>query len=117
MKSMLYSLMLSCALAAALMGHAAGERHGQQDRIKSTTAKLGLTAEQQSQSTAIFSDAQATESALRASLKTAHQALNDAVKSNDTVGIEQRSSTLGNLTAQLTLAQSKARSAVRATGQ
>src|ERR1035438_4820242 len=91
---MLYSLMLSCALAAALMGHAAGERHGQQDRIKSTTAKLGLTAEQQSQSTAIFSNAQATEAALRASLKT----LNDAVKSNNTVGIEQRSSTLGNLT-------------------
>ena len=48
---------------------------------------------------------------MRASLKTAHLALNDAVKSNNTVGIEQLSTTMGNLRAQLTLAQSKARAA------
>jgi Spy/CpxP family protein refolding chaperone len=75
------------------------------------TAQLGLTAEQQSQATTIFSNAQATKSTLRASLKTAHQGLNDAVKSNNTVGIEQHAATIGNLTAQLTLAQSKARAA------
>ncbi|MGA3077068.1 MAG: Spy/CpxP family protein refolding chaperone [Bryobacteraceae bacterium] len=111
MKNALYSLLLSSAVAAALMGQTAGGPHGPQDRVKSMTAKLGLTAEQQSQATSIFSNAQATESSLRASLKTAHQALNDAVKSNNTVGIEQLSTTLGSLTGQLTLAQSKARAA------
>jgi Spy/CpxP family protein refolding chaperone len=89
----------------------AGGRHSPQDRVKSMTAKLGLTAEQQSQATTIFSNAQATESTLRASMKTAHQGLNDAVRSNNTVGIEQLAATIGNLTAQLTLAQSKARAA------
>src|ERR1022692_2707646 len=83
----------------------AGGRHSPQDRVKSMTAKLGLTAEQQSQATTIFSNAQATESTLRASMKTAHQGLNDAVRSNNTVGIEQLAATIGNLTAQLTLAQ------------
>jgi len=103
---------LSSALAAALMGQTAGGPHSPQDRVKSMTAKLGLTREQQSQATTIFSNAQATGSILRASLRTAHQALNDAVKSNNTVSIEQLSTTMGNLTAQLTLAQSKARAAL-----
>ena len=110
MKKTLSTLLLSCALAAALMAQAGG-RHSPQDRVKSMTAKLGLTAEQQSQATTIFSNAQATESTLRASMKTAHQGLNDAVRSNNTVGIEQLAATIGNLTAQLTLAQSKARAA------
>jgi len=82
-----------------------------QNRVMALTAKLGLTAEQQSQATTIFSNARATESTLRASMKIARQGLNDAVDSNNTVGIEELSATIGNLTAQLTQAQSKARAA------
>jgi Spy/CpxP family protein refolding chaperone len=94
------------------MAQAADGPHSAQDRVKSMTAKLGLTVEQQAQATTIFSNAQTTESTLRASMKTAHQGLHDAVKSNNTVSIEQLSTTIGNLTAQLTLAQSKARAAL-----
>ena len=75
------------------------------------TEKLGLSAEQQSQATAILGNARTSESALRGSLKSARQALNDAVKSNNPVAIEQLSATMGSLTAQLTLAQAKARAA------
>lgn len=107
-KSALFSLVLASALAAALMGQTAD---GPRDRVRSMTQKLGLSAEQQSQATAIFGNARASESALRGSLKSAHQALNDAVKSNNPVEIEQLSATMGNLTAQLTLAQAKARAA------
>ena len=93
------------------MAQTVGGPRSPQDYVKSMTAKLGLTAEQASQATTIFSTAQAAESTARAGMKTAHQALNDAVKSNNTVSIEQLSTTIGNLTAQLTLAQSKARAA------
>jgi Spy/CpxP family protein refolding chaperone len=93
------------------MAQAAGGPARPQDFVKSMTAKLGLSAEQQAQATTIFSNARASESTVRASLKTAHQGLNDAVRSNNIVGIEQLAATIGNLTAQLTLAQSKARAA------
>jgi Spy/CpxP family protein refolding chaperone len=111
-KKTLTVFLLSSALAAALMAQAAGlSPRSPQNRVKFMTAQLGLTAEQQSQATAIFTNAQTSESTLRASLKIAHQGLNDAVKSNNTVGIEQLSATVGNLAAQLALAQSKARAA------
>jgi len=93
------------------MAQAVGSPHNPQDRVKSMTAQLGLTAEQQSQATAIFNTARAAESTLRASMKTARQGLNDAVRSNNSVSIEQLAATIGNLTAQLILAQSKARAA------
>jgi Spy/CpxP family protein refolding chaperone len=110
-KKTLFTLLLSCVQSAALMAQTVGGPRSPQDYVKSMTAKLGLTAEQASQATTIFSTAQAAESTARAGMKTAHQALNDAVKSNNTVSIEQLSTTIGNLTAQLTLAQSKARAA------
>ena len=93
------------------MAQTVGGEARPQNRVKFMTAQLGLTADQQSQATTIFGNAQAAESPLRASLKTAHQGLNDAVRSNNPVGIEQLAATIGSLTAQLTLAQSKARAA------
>jgi Spy/CpxP family protein refolding chaperone len=48
---------------------------------------------------------------VRDSLKTAHQSLTDAVKSNNSAGIDQASSTIGSLTAQMTAADSKAEAA------
>lgn len=110
MKKTLSALLLSCALAAALMAQAVGGPPGPRNRVKFMPAQLGLTVEQQSQATAIFSTARATESTLRASMIAAHQGLNDAVGSNNTVGIEQLAATIGNLTAG-TLSQWKAKAA------
>jgi len=90
------------------MAQSPGRSH---NYVKRMAAKLGLSTEQESQAATIFSGTHAAESALRANLKAAHQGLNDAVKSNNTVGIEQLSATIGNLTAQLTLAHSKNRAA------
>jgi len=103
---------LSSALASSLMAQGPGPGpRGPGNRLKFPTAQLGLTAEQQSQAATIFSNAHASESTLRASMKTAHQGLNDAVKSNNTIGIEQLSTTIGNLAGELTLAQAKTRAA------
>ena len=111
MKKTLSTLLLSCALAAALMAQSVGGPPDSPHQLTFLTAKLGLTAEQQSQAAPIFSNARAAESPLRASMRTARQALKDAVRSNNIVGIEQSAATVGSLTAQLTLAQSKARAA------
>jgi len=83
-----------------------------QDRLKAIAAQLDLTAEQQSQATAIFANAQASESAARAGLKTEQEGLNDAVKSNNSVAIEQHSSAIAALRGQLTLSHSKTRAAL-----
>jgi Spy/CpxP family protein refolding chaperone len=112
MKKALTALLLSSAMGTALMAQdAAAIPRGPQNHVAFMTEKLGLTVPQQSQATAIFANQRATESTLRASMKTARQSLNDAVRSNNTVSIEQLSTAIGNLTAQLTLAQSKARAA------
>jgi hypothetical protein len=79
----LFTLLLSCALATALVAQSPGRAH---DYVKSMTAKLGLTAERQTQAATIFGNAHSTESTLRARLRTAHQ-----------VGIQQLSATVGNL--------------------
>src|SRR5262249_46220353 len=84
---------------------------GPRNHLKFMTARLGLTPEQQTQAAAIFADAEAGESSAHTGLKTARQALQDAIKSNNTVGIEQLSASIGNLTAQLTAAQYKPRAA------
>jgi Spy/CpxP family protein refolding chaperone len=107
--SLLLPMVLSCA--PALMAQTATAPQRPHDFVKTMTAKLGLTAEQQTQATTIFANARAGESTVRASLKTAHQGLGDAIKSNNTVSIEQISTTIGTLTAQLTMAQSKAHAA------
>jgi Spy/CpxP family protein refolding chaperone len=108
MKKTLSAVLLFSVFATALMAQSAGRPH---NYVAAITAKLGLDAEQQTQATAIFGAAHATESGLRASMKTAHQGLSDAVKSNNAAGIEQLSTAIGSLTAQLTLAQAKARAA------
>ena len=110
-KSVIYTVLLSSALGAALMGQTAEGPRGPWHRVQMLTQKQSLTAEQQSQAKAIFASARSSESALRASLKTSHQALNDAVKSNNPASIEQLAASMGNLTAQLTVAEAKARAA------
>jgi|SRR6185369_8340704 Spy/CpxP family protein refolding chaperone len=82
-----------------------------QRRVGFLTKELTLTAAQQQQATTIFTNAATANMSVRDSLKTAHQSLTDAVKSNNSAGIDQASSTIGSLTAQMTAADSKAEAA------
>lgn len=97
-------------LANALLAQTStGLAENVQSRVKLMTTRLGLSAEQQSQATTIFTNAATSEVPIHDAIKTARQGLNDAIRSNNTVSIEQLSTTIGNLTAQLTLSQAKAR--------
>jgi len=107
----LATLLLSFALAATLSAQPPTGPHGPRNYVQWMSAKLNLTADQQSQATTIFNNERSAEAPIHASLKSAHQALIDAEKSNNTVSIEQLSNTIGTLTAQLTVTHSKARAA------
>jgi Spy/CpxP family protein refolding chaperone len=111
MQKALAILLLPLALTVALMAQGAGGANALQNYVKSMTAQLGLSSEQQAQAATIFSDAAAAEAPLRTTMATARQSLENAVKSNDTGSLEQFCTAIGNLTAQLTLAQSKAKAA------
>ena len=111
MQKALAILLLPLALTVALMAQGAGGANALQNYVKSMTAQLGLSSEQQAQAATIFSDAAAAEAPLRTTMATARQSFENAVKSNDTGSLEQFCTAIGNLTAQLTLAQSKAKAA------
>jgi Spy/CpxP family protein refolding chaperone len=84
-----------------------------QRRVAFLTERLSLTSAQQTQVTAILNaggDANATAS--RASMKAAHDTLNTAVQANDSAAMEQAATTIGNLTAQSTLARAKSDAAI-----
>jgi protein CpxP len=99
-------------LAGGVMAQGAPAKPRVQHRVKFMAERLSLSAEQQSQATAIYTSAAGAESSLHASLRTAEQNLNDAVKSNNAVSMEQLASTVGTLTSQLTLARAKTQAAL-----
>jgi Spy/CpxP family protein refolding chaperone len=68
--------------------------------LSTLTAVLSLTATQQQQAAAIFTDAATTHASIRSNLKAARKALSEAVDNNDTGGISQASTTLGTVTSQ-----------------
>jgi Spy/CpxP family protein refolding chaperone len=107
----LNAFLLSAAVAGWLAwaqpsGRMGGNRV--QHRINFLTTLLTLTSAQQQQATTIFTSAAANETTLRSNLKTAHDSLTTAIHNNDSAGLEQAATTIGNLTAQTTLAQAKA---------
>jgi Spy/CpxP family protein refolding chaperone len=79
-----------------------------QHRVSFLTDKLGLSPSQQEQATSIFTTEMSAAKSLHDQMKTAHQSLQSAVKTNDSAGIEQDSGTIGNLTAQMISARAKA---------
>ncbi len=84
-----------------------------QRRVAFLADRLSLTSAQQTQVTAILNagtDANATTS--RASMKAAHDTLNTAIQANDSAAMEQAATTIGNLTAQSTLARAKTDAAI-----
>ncbi|HXZ79738.1 MAG TPA: Spy/CpxP family protein refolding chaperone [Terriglobales bacterium] len=115
MKKTISVLLFTCLLTASLLfaqnptppDPATRVQH----HVSFLTTALSLTPAQQSQATTIFTSDANNQSALHDSLKTAHQNLDTAIKNNDSAGIEQASTTIGNLTAQLTSAHAKAQAA------
>ena len=71
-----------------------------QHEVARYTTLLSLTAAQQDQATAIFTDEATTEQSLRANERTAHQALEAAVTGEDTAAIQQQATALGTLQGQ-----------------
>lgn len=80
-------------------------------RVNQLTTLLTLTPAQQQQATTIFTTSATASQASRSAMLTARQSLNTAIKNNDTGGIEQAATTIGNLTAQMTSSDSKAQAA------
>ncbi len=79
-----------------------------QHRVSYLTTVLSLSKPQQQQATTIFTNAANDGSTMHDSLRSAHESLAAAVKSNDNVAIEQAATTIGNIIAQLTAARAKA---------
>src|SRR5258706_9066741 len=77
-------------------------------RIGRLTTLLGLTDAQQQQATKIFTDATTKASTIVTSLRSARTDLKTAIQQNNLNGINQVSTTIGNLTAQLTAAEALA---------
>ncbi len=82
-----------------------------QRRIAHLTTLLTLTNAQQQQATNIFTNSATANAAVQTNLQAAHAAIADAVKKNDTAGIDRAATTIGNLTAQLTSTEAKANAA------
>lgn len=112
----LATLLLSALLATSLVaqtsppGPPSPADHAQR-QVKFLTTMLSLTAAQQQQATTIFTDAATAGAALHQSMRDAHQALDAAVKSNNTTAIDQAAASIGQLTTQLTSLQAKAHAA------
>lgn len=79
-----------------------------QHRVARLTALLNLTADQASQATTIFTNAQNALAPFQTSLSQARQALPAAVKSNAAATIDQLATQIGSATAQITAIQNKA---------
>jgi Spy/CpxP family protein refolding chaperone len=71
-------------------------------RVAHYTTLLSLSAAQEEEATTLFTAEAASEATLRASERTEHEALDSAVKSDDSSAIQQAASTLGQLNGQLT---------------
>jgi Spy/CpxP family protein refolding chaperone len=116
MKKTIAKILLTSAFAATL-ALAQGPHNAPdpatfaQHRVERLTTLLSLTSAQQQQATTIFTNAATARSAAHANLKTAHQNLKDAVKSNNTATIDQAANAIGALTTQTTSIYAKAQAA------
>jgi Spy/CpxP family protein refolding chaperone len=82
-----------------------------QHHINFLTKQLSLSPQQQQQATTIFSEVSNNAKATHDQMRTAHDSLKAAIQKNDTAGIQQAANTIGNLTAQMTVAHAKAQAA------
>lgn len=119
MKKTIATFLLAAAFAATLVfaqapGNPANPPNPGamvQHRIARLTALLNLTPDQQQQATTIFTNAATSSRDLRMNMRTARQTMHTAVQNNDTNTINQSSTAIGNLTAQLTQTRATAQAA------
>jgi Spy/CpxP family protein refolding chaperone len=111
-RSSVIILAFAASYAFAQMGPPPGDpaRHAQH-HLAFLTKQLELTPAQQQQATAIFTNAAAAQTAIHNNLKTAHDGLNSAIKTNDAAAIDQAAATIGNLTAQMLSTHAKTQAA------
>jgi Spy/CpxP family protein refolding chaperone len=83
-----------------------------QKRVAKMTALLSLTPAQQTQATAILTNALQSRAGERGSLKQAREQMRTAIQSNDSATIEQVSNTIGNIAAQNAAARAKTAAAI-----
>jgi Spy/CpxP family protein refolding chaperone len=76
--------------------------------VKKLTTLLNLTSAQQQQATTIYTNAATSERSLHANGKQSHQAMQAAVKSNDTATIDQLSNSMAQSIAQSMSTRAKA---------
>jgi periplasmic protein CpxP/Spy len=98
--------------AAGIFAQGPGGGNGAQRRVAFLTERLSLTPAQQTQVTAILNSGEASGASTRDTMKAAHDSLNTAVQSGDAAAMEQAATTIGNLTAQSTLARAKTDAAI-----
>jgi hypothetical protein len=79
--------------------------------LNSLNVLLALNTAQRQQAAAIFTAAVTVQAGIRSNMKAARQGLTTAIKNNDSAGISQGATALGNLTAQLTAAGANANAA------
>jgi Spy/CpxP family protein refolding chaperone len=82
-----------------------------QHHVKMLTTLLSLTAAQQSQATTIFQNAGRAEEPIHQSMKAAHDSLHTAIRNNDSAGIEQAATQIGQYSGQMTAIHAKAEAA------
>jgi Spy/CpxP family protein refolding chaperone len=104
-------LVAASALALAQMLPPGDPATHIQHHIAFLTKQLALTSAQQQQATTIFTNAAASHATVHDTMKATHQSLDAAIKSNDVAAIDQLSVTIGNLVAQTTATEAKARAA------
>jgi Spy/CpxP family protein refolding chaperone len=80
-----------------------------QRQVQRYTTLFSLTPAQAEQATAIFAAEATTEQNSRASERTAHQALEAAIKANDTATIQSTATTLGQMSGEMMAAHALAR--------
>lgn len=116
MKQLLTKFFLLSLLAASF-GFAQSPPTGRnpanmaQRRVKFLTTMLTLNTSQQQQAATIFTNSATANQSTMASMRAARQSLRTAIQNNDANGISQAATTIGNLTAQSTLADAQAEAA------
>jgi len=131
MKPMFYLTLLSIVLASGILAAQEVAYQGfaissgkagppdpatiAQHRVEMLTKILSLTFDQQKQALTIYTEAETSVSSLHDSMKTSHDALAAAVKSNDENAISQAAAMIGNLTTQMTATEAKADAALYVT--
>lgn len=82
-----------------------------QQRVSMLASELGLSDDQKTKATTIFTAAGDAAQNPRTALRTTAQSMTDAIKKNDTAGIDQLSANIGTLQGQLGAIQAKAEAA------